>query len=105
MIAKWNNFEYGGQNWDSSPDVWGLSAVQSKINESPAWYVPSREEWSAFGDKLDNRSDYASKGLSYDYWTSSQHGVNRAWDLDFESSRVAGVKVNGGLYVRLGTTF
>ena len=106
MIAKWNSSAYGGQNWDSSsPDMWGLSAVQSKINANPAWYVPSREEWSAFGDKLDNRSDYASKGLSYEYWISSQHGIDRAWCIDFESGMAAGVKVNGGLYVRLGTTF
>ena len=54
MIAKWNGSLYGSQNGNSSyPDMWGLSAVNSRTwNGSSGWYIPSRDEWAAFAGQL-----------------------------------------------------
>ena len=107
MIAKWNSSAYGAQNDNSSyDDMWGLSTVQSKINANPAWYVPSKEEWSAFGSQLGiTSSNYGNKGLSYLCWSSSQDDTSNAWLANFYSGYMASLRVNGDNYVRLGATF
>ena len=107
MIAKWNSSAYGSQNGNSSyPDMWGLSAVQSKINANPAWYVPSKEEWSAFGSQLGiTSSNYGNKGLSNWYWSSSQYSSNHAWNARFYYGNMSGSYVTNSDSVRLGATF
>ena len=108
MIAKWNSSAYGSQNGDSNyPDMWGLSAVQSGTwNGSSGWYVPSREEWAAFGGQLGiTTSNYGNKGLSYWCWSSSQHSTDNAWDARFYNGYVGYGTVNNYYYVRLGATF
>ena len=109
MIAKWNSSSYGST---SSYDMWGLSTVQSKINENPAWYVPSKEEWAAFGDKLDITEDnYHEKGLGPICWSSSVYFEGRAWCASFyflgciSSGNVNADGMGASVYVRLGTTF
>ena len=103
MIAKWNSSGYGTLN---SNDMWGVSTVQSKINANPAWYVPSKEEWSAFADKLGiTSSNYGNKGLSYLCWSSSQDDFEFAWNADFDHGYMGHNLVYGNLYVRLGATF
>ena len=104
MIAKWNSSAYGSQN---SNDIWGISIVQSKINASPAWYVPSKGEWAAFGDQLKiTSSNYLSKGLSGYYWSSSQYSTSFAWSTYFEKGYFNNDYVNeSNGYVRLGATF
>ena len=105
MIAKWNSSAYGSQNGDSSsPDIWGLSAVQSKINANPAWYVPSKEEWAAFGDNLAIDSS-SSEGLSSWYWSSSQYNTNEIWYANFDGCFMGYIIVNLNYSVRLGATF
>ena len=90
----------------SSSYLWGISAVQSGTwNGSGGWYVPSRGEWAAFADQLDiTTSNYSSKGLSFYYWSSSQHSTYRAWRANF---LIGGFDygVDDDTYVRLGTTF
>ena len=50
MIEKWNNKVYGEQDADSNyKDMWGQ--IKTKVNEG--WFVPSRGEWSAFGEELE----------------------------------------------------
>ena len=106
MISKWNSSSYGAQNIGSDTDVWGLSTVQSKINENPAWYVPSKEEWSAFGQELGiTSSNYQDKGLSYNYWSSSQYGASSAWYATFVSGFMSSYGAYNVYCVRLGTTF
>ena len=108
MIAKWNSSEYGSQTTSGSyTDMWGLSAVQSGTwNGSSGWYIPSREEWSAFGDQLGiTSSNYEDKGLSSWYWSSSQNTSGQAY-----LARVnLGDMYDGVVYqinsVRLGATF
>ena len=109
MIAKWNSSAYGSQNGDSNyPDMWGLSAVQSGTwNGSSGWYVPSREEWAAFGGQLGiTTSNYGNKGLSVWCWSSSQYDTYNAWYADFGNGYMGNSNVyDYGHCVRLGATF
>ena len=108
MIAKWNSSGYGSQNGNSSiPDMWGLSAVNSRTwNGSSGWYIPSRDEWAAFAGELDiDRGNYSNYGLSSNYWSSSQYSTTSAWHANFNSGYFSGNTVNYSNYVRLGTTF
>ena len=92
----------------SSSYLWGISAVQSGTwNGSGGWYVPSRGEWSAFADQLDiTTSNYSSKGLSRNYWSSSQRSTYNAWLAGFSSGDFRNDIGNTyDYFVRLGTTF
>ena len=105
MIAKWNSSAYGAQNDGNYTDMWGLSTVQSGTwNGSSGWYVPSREEWAAFGGQL-GITQSNDKGLSGWYWSSSQDDTSNAWLANFYSGYMASLRVNGDNYVRLGATF
>ena len=108
MIAKWNSSAYGSQNGDSNyPDMWGLSAVQSGTwNGSSGWYVPSREEWAAFGGQLGiTTSNYGNKGLSDWCWSSSQNDTSNAWYALFDYGYMGYIDVHDNYYVRLCATF
>ena len=109
MIAKWNSSGYGSPNGDSSyPDMWGLRAVQSGTwNGSSGWYVPSKQEWSAFGDKLGITSNnYGNKGLNDYCWSSSQNSDILVWTPYFKHCMMRYfVPLNFTTYVRLGVTF
>ena len=120
MITAWNNTTYGAQNGNSSyPDVWGV--IQDKANAG--WFVPSRDEWNAFGAFFKVGGEGSSYGPDgqhtftdyYDYntkyklsdwcWSSSQGNTNGAYIVDFDfGDSVYGI-VNNGYSVRLGSTF
>ena len=106
MIEKWNNKAYGEQNASFAPkflDVWG--AIQEEVGKG--WYVPSKEEWSAFGDRLNiDEINYKEKNLSEFYWTSSQVSEKNVWAESFMSGFMASniISIHYS-YIRLGTTF
>ena len=122
MITAWNNKKYGAQNGNSSyPDVWGV--IQDKANAG--WFVPSRDEWNAFGAFFKVGGEYSKRGLDgnehtftdyYDYnkvyklsgwcWSSSQLHTDRAYTVDFDrgASSNRHVRDDDGR-VRLGSTF
>ena len=83
--------------------------IQPKVNKG--WFIPSKEEWSAFGGELGIMpSNYSAKGLSPVYWSSSQNMTSTydAWQADFTSGFMRGYNTNhnyGSYYVRLATTF
>ena len=112
LINYWNehDYSYSGSSGKSAKwnneDVW--SNIQNHYNKG--WFVPSKEEWSAFGKNLGiTRYNYSSTfGLSYTYWSSSQTSDNTyyAWDAYFGLGGMGGNDVYyGGSYVRLSTTF
>ena len=109
MITKWNVSGYGKQNDNSSyDDMWGISEVQSGTwNGSSGWYVPSKQEWAAFGDafNITNNNQRSTFGLSYYYWSSSQRNLTIAWHANFSSGCIDSGNVGTHNYVRLGTTF
>lgn len=96
----------------SENDVWKV--IQDAGVDLDKWYVPSRAEWAAFGDfcytKLDPKMDtrkYSNRGLTANYWSSSQWDANGAWVAHFDSGYFGKLRVyNFDEYcVRLGATF
>ena len=100
MISQWNSNKYSPQN---NNDMWKLIQAQA----SKGWFVPSKEEWSAFGEELGiTKSNYSKKGLSDWYWSSSQSDTSRAWDASFINGyMLIHYGVNFSYYVRLSATF
>ena len=121
MITAWSNKKYGEQNGKSSnPDVWGV--IQDKANAG--WFVPSRDEWNAFGAFFKVGGEGSSYGPDgqhtftdyYDYntkyklsnwcWSSSQDFATKAYYVNFLAGRSRSDTVNSSNYrVRLGSTF
>ena len=104
IIGKWNAGTDGGYGAQRSNDMWGK--IQNEVKKG--WFVPSRDEWSAFGDGLKITStNYSKVGLSYKNWSSSLYNESYAWFAFLEWSWV---RNDGNLlmldaYVRLSTTF
>ena len=117
MINDWNNntAKYGDQTTASSGkdyiDLWGAIqdgqySIVSSATDSGKWFIPSKAEWSAFGEELGiTTSNYVNKGLSDCYWSSSQYDTNLAYSAYFLDGYMNSTGVSGDLYVRLSTTF
>lgn len=83
-------------------DMWGQ--IQGEF--AKGWFVPSKEEWSAFAEELGiTDSNYTSKGLSDWYWSSSQNYTGSAWSANFDSGYMGTNVVSNSNYVRLSATF
>lgn len=117
MINDWNNntAKYGEQTTASSGedyiDLWGAIQdgqynIVSTASDSKKWFIPSKSEWSAFGEELGiTPENYANKGLRGWYWSSSQHGTRGVYYARFYNCYVDYYGVGSGLCVRLSTTF
>ena len=99
MIAKWNSSAYGDQ---VDTDMW--KAIQTQVNKG--WFVPSKEEWSAFGSNLGiDSTNYVNHNLSDYCWSSSLNDENHAWIADFIDGYMNGGDFNYSSFVRLSATF
>ena len=103
MIEKWNSSAYGTQNDNGTyADMWG--AIQDEVESG--WFVPSKEEWSAFGYNLgitsSNRGNY---GLSAYCWLSSLYDPNLAWRACFGNGFMFYLNLCNSGCVRLSATF
>lgn len=117
MVIDWNNntTKYGEQTTASSGkdyiDLWGAIQdgqynIVSTASDSKKWFIPSKSEWSAFGEELGITQDnYAKKGLSDWYWSSSQGTTYSAYYADFNYGCIGDSGVIGDYCVRLSTTF
>ena len=104
MITQWNAGAYGTKDSNGTgTDVWGV--IQTKVIEG--WFVPSRGEWSAFGDNLNvSTSNFIPPyGLSTAYWSSSQKSAGVIWDAATAACLIGSASVGQELYVRLSTIF
>ena len=104
IIGKWNAGTDGGYGAQRSNDMWGK--IQNEVKKG--WFVPSRDEWSAFGDGLKITStNYYKVGLRYMNWSSSLYNESYAWYtfLDWGWVRNDGDLLMTNAYVRLSTTF
>lgn len=104
VMNKWKNSLWGKQNNNGTYlDMWGV--IEEQFNDG--WFVPSKSEWSAFGDKFKiTSSNYVNQfGLSGWYWSSSQYSTSRAYYAYFSHGYVSSGNVNYSRYVRLSTTF
>ena len=66
--------------------MWKL--IQDKNTQG--WFVPSKDEWSAFAVMLQGKgltgSNHSSNfGLQTWYWYSSQSNAGNAWDTCFNN--------------------
>ena len=117
MINDWNNntAKYGEQTTASSGkdyiDLWGAIQdgqynIVSTASDSKKWFIPSKSEWSAFGEELEiTQGNYKSKGLSDWYWSSSQGIAGSAYSAHFLNGYIGSSSVDGIGSVRLSTTF
>ena len=105
MITKWNNSAYGEQNADEKYlDMFGV--IQDKVADG--WFVPSKQEWAAFGYNLGiELSEDSGSIVSRWYWSSSLASSTSTWIF----RRYVGGGIITNLiayqenYVRLSTTF
>ena len=114
MIAKWNSEGYGAKDDNSTyRDMWGIIQEEDKNGKKwdlNKWFVPSRAEWSAFGDfaftdmgvTTDN---YGNFELSDWYWSSSQSNAGNAYCAYFTSGYIGNANVYNSYWVRLSATF
>ena len=85
--------------------------IQPKVNKG--WFIPSKEELSAFGEELGiTKNNYSAKGLMDSYWSSSQNDsdLSCAWYAYFCNTWMEYANGNNGddydyNYVRMATTF
>lgn len=110
VMAKWDDasLPWGTHNDNGTYlDLWGV--IKDKYEEG--WFVPSKAEWSAFGDYLYTNcglttSNYSTYGLSDWYWSSSQYNAYRAYSALFFNGCIHEYTVDSNYsYVRLSTTF
>ena len=109
VMAKWDDASLPWGAHDNGTyylDLWGV--IKDKYEEG--WFVPSKAEWSAFGDYLYKncgltKSNYSTYGLSDYYWSSSQGETYNAYGVDFRNGSILRNSVNVGLSVRLSATF
>ena len=105
MIGFWKAGKYGTGDTGLYKDIWGQ--IDTKVAEG--WFVPSREEWGAFGDMATKQSlttsNCADYGLSSYYWSSSQYDTSCAWIAYFSGGSMGYNGVDIMRYVRLSTTF
>ena len=102
----------GGYGETDDNDLWGV-IQNTNINKKyklDRWFVPSRAEWSAFGDMLWTQfsvdtNSYEEFGLKGWYWSSSQFDTYDAWLARFGSSYMGTDTVSYYGYVRLSATF
>ncbi len=104
MITKWKETAYGAQNSNETfPDMWGV--IEDKVEEG--WFVPSKEEWSAFGYNLGITTDnYTNEGLSAYCWSSSLSSSDTAWLAICSGGCMDVTSLSMAIsYVRLSATF
>ena len=100
MVSEWESESYGSTN---ERDMWGV--IQDKVTEG--WFVPSNGEWGAFGNNLGiTSSNYASFGLSLDYWSSSISETHYAYTVFMDAGCFRyDSNFQYQIHVRLSTTF
>ena len=108
VMAKWDAEEWGAKNDNGTyNDLWG--AIKGEV--AKGWFLPSKSEWSAFGDMLCTKCGVTSKNYNQTfnlgnwYWLSSQYNANYAYHANFDGCCISGNHVNGNECARLSTTF
>lgn len=108
MIEKWNlngiTGEYDGATQDNR-DIW--KHIQDEADEG--WFIPSREEWSAFANELNiTKENYNTiYNLNNRYMSSTRFSNKVPYWVNFAEARMDGNYFGNGSawFVRLATTF
>lgn len=100
ILNRWKDYSYGYSLQNN--DIWKY--IENDINDG--WFIPSKEEWAAFADRLDiNTSIYKTYGLKDYYWSSSQANTQSAYVIYLNYGAIDNGNVDTQFYVRLSTTF
>ena len=113
--AKWD-LGTGGYGATDPRDMWGKLPTGPKAGANPTeavsdteqyrWFIPSRAEWSAFGNNLGiTGGTYRDYGLSGFYWTSSQIDEKMAWGAWLALGMPYNRNVDVDGFVRASATF
>ncbi len=109
MIANWNlNGAEGSYGIQDLKDMWGIIKEGNNLSKyGLEWFVPSRAEWSAFGDMIWTKfsKNYSRHNLQLWYWSSSIMSVYDAYCTRFSTGFINGYSVRSNYCVRLSTTF
>jgi len=103
MIGFWKAKKYGAGDAGDYKDIWGQ--LDSQV--ANGWFVPSKDEWTAFGVFAEQKGVTASNCLDYglsDYWSSSGWTTDAALGCDFEY-KIAASFVVVAQRIRLSITF
>ena len=103
MIGFWKAKKYGAGDAGDYKDIWGQ--LDSQV--ANGWFVPSKDEWTAFGVFAEQKGVTASNCLNYglsDYWSSSGCTTDAAIGCDFEY-KIAASFVVVAQRIRLSITF
>ena len=103
MLKKWNDAHYGTKNADTRfLDVWGV--IQDKVEDG--WFVPSRAEWSAFGNAFGLTDSNCERFRLYDFlWSSSLNSARSALGIMFSDGSFYRLRVGQLLLRSLGRDF
>ena len=104
VMNKWKKSLWGKQNDNGTYlDMWGV--IEEQFNDG--WFVPSKSEWSAFGDKFKiTVINYDNQfGLSDWCWSSSERNTYDAYDAALGGEAIDSGTVYSSGCVRLSTTF
>ena len=106
VMNKWNDVSlpWGNHNDNATYlDMWEVIEEQFDAG----WFVPSKSEWSAFGDKFKiKKNNYVNQfGLSAWYWSSSEYNTFYAYGACFDFGYVSNGNLGSINSVRLSTTF
>ena len=76
------------------------------LSYGDGWYVPSREQWSAFIVNIGiTTSNYLNKGFDDYYWSSSECNNDDAWEASFSDGYMNICYKEGTDSIRFGKTF
>ena len=107
VMGKWNSdkLPWGAHDGGREPDMWG--ALTPKFEKG--WFVPSKSEWSAFGDVLYDLgltwNQYVEFGLSPHYWSSSIKDSSDAYRAVFNTCIISKNPVDAEANIRLSRRF
>jgi len=115
IMAKFKSTTEGGWGKAVTGQIYTdmLKVIGTKYNSSIGWFVPSKQELTAFAGFLSGKglttSNYNSTfGLSDRYWLSSQLSLNTpqyAWRANFSTSNFSNGPIYNVYFVRLCTVF
>ncbi len=115
MKAYWDAGVAGSNNTAATKnnrDMWNVIAsyIAPTDANAPKWFVPSKDEWSAFavfakGVGLTTSNYNSTYGLQNYYWSSSQHATSFSWGTNFNTGYMRSYTVTGTYGVRLSVTF
>lgn len=103
MYIKWKAGDYGTKNaCTQHNDLW--EKIDAKYKDG--WFIPSKEELSAFSGELGiTKANHANYKISDYLWTSSLQNSKCAYSANYKGGAMTVYDVNSYCYLRLSKKF